>query len=144
MDPKEFVMVVGLAVFAVQCVLRYTTVNQATKIDTSFDMSLRNEISRLSRDLLQAARHEDEPTDEERAPTPSARAEMSSAAVGRLIDAEQDAVRAHRTLDHLYQRESVLLSSLDASAAPSPRAWAFTLCLGAAATALAVAVKGTV
>lgn len=144
MDPKEFVMVVGLAVFAVQCVLRYATAKQATKVDASFDTSLRHEISRLNGDLLHASFHADEPPAEERAPASLARADMSRATVGRLIDAEQDARRAYRMLDHLYQRELALLSSLDASAAPSRSAWAFTFCLGAAAAALAVAVKSTV
>lgn len=144
MNPKEFVMVIGLAVFAVQWVLRYVTAKQATKVDTSFDTSLRYEISRLEGDLLQASFRADEPTDEERAPAPPARADLSRATVGRLIDAEQDVTRAQRTLDHLYQHESALLSSLDASAAPSWRSRAFSFCLGAAAAALAIAVKSTV
>ena len=143
MDPKEFMMMVGLAVFATQCVLRHATAKQATKVDTSFDTSLRYEISRLNGDLWRASFHADDPTAEARAPVPPARADMSKATVGRLIDAEQDAARAHRTLDHLYQHESALLSSLDASAALSRRVWPFTFCLGAAAAALAVAVKST-
>jgi len=135
-DPNEFMMVIGAAVFAANCVLRYMVGKQSTRAHASLEASLKHEMHRFEEELARVVNPYDAPPGDGAAAKARAAADVSRAAVDELIVAERDARRAQRTVHHLDCHEMTMQRSLDDSRLPRLRLPWFLLGATAVSAAL--------